>query len=411
MAASGKVAAPRALVIGGSMSGLLAASLLRQQGWDVDVFERVEGELAGRGAGIVAQPEIRQAFDQLGIDFGSSIGVDTILRRTFDPAGTMIGEIGLPQTHTAWERVYRLLRDAFPPERYHRGQRLTHVDQSAEGVVAHFADSAPRSGELLVGADGFRSTVRAQYLPGCDPSYAGYVAWRALVDEEAISPATHRDIYLCMAFGLPPGEQLLGYPVAGPNDDLRPGHRRYNWVWYRPAEEATKLRDLLTDEGGETHVGSIPPPLIRPAVIAEMRADAKRLLAPQFQEVIDLAAQPFMQTIYDLETPGMRFGRVAIMGDAAFVARPHVAGGVAKAAQDAMALAQAVGNGEDVEAGLKAFEVGRMDTGRRMVHRGRALGAYIQPRRDTQEERDNAARHTGPRRVMREIATLDFLYE
>jgi 2-polyprenyl-6-methoxyphenol hydroxylase-like FAD-dependent oxidoreductase len=398
----------RALVIGGSISGLFAALLLRRQGFDVDVFERVEGELGGRGAGIVAQPEITAAFKILGIEVGAGIGVDTVPRRTFDRDGRLIGEIECPQTHTAWDRVYRLLRDAFPPEHYHRGRRLTHVEQHEASVVAHFADAPAQEGDLLIGADGLRSTVRGQYLPDLGPSYAGYVAWRALVDEAAISPAAHRDIYLCMAFCLPPGEQLLGYPVAGPNDDLRVGHRRYNWVWYRPADDDA-LADLLTDAGGETHVGSIPPPLIRPAVIARMRADAQRLLAPQFREVIGLSPQPFLQPIYDFETPCMAFGRVALVGDAAFVARPHVAAGVAKGAEDTVALADALAGQADIAAALSAFQTKRMGIGRRIVARGRALGAYIQPKRRTTEERAHAARHSGANAVMREIATLDFL--
>ena len=55
------------------------------------------------------------------------------------------------------------------------------------------------------------------------PLYAGYVAWRALIPEEAIPPAIHREMFLAMTFCLPPGEQFLGYPVAGPDNDLRPG--------------------------------------------------------------------------------------------------------------------------------------------------------------------------------------------
>ena len=148
-----------------------------------------------------------------------------------------------------------------------------------------------------------------------------------------------------MTFCLPPGEQFLGYPVTGPDDDLRPGHRRYNVVWYRPADEATELRELLTDERATLHAISIPPPLIRRAAIDAMRAAAERLLAPQFRAVVRLIDEPILQPIYDLATPRMAFGRVAIIGDAAFVARPHVAAGVAKAADDAAALVAALADG------------------------------------------------------------------
>ena len=125
--------------------------------------------------------------------------------------------------------------------------------------------------DLLLGADGIRSTVRGLCAPGSDPLYAGYVAWRALIAESAMPREVHRDIFPYMAFCLPPGEQMLGYPVAGADNDLRPGHLRYNMVWYRPADERTELVALLTDENGVAHSMSIPPPLISKASIAAMR--------------------------------------------------------------------------------------------------------------------------------------------
>ena len=232
-----------------------------------------------------------------------------------------------------------------------------------------------------------------------------------MVDEAAISPATREDIFEYMAFTLPPGEQMLGYPVAGANDDLRRGHRRYNLVWYRPADEATKLPWMLTDASGHTHDGSIPPPLIRPEVIAEMREAAARLLPPQLQEVMLLPQQPFLQPIYDLETPRMAFGRVAIVGDAAFVARPHVGAGVAKAAEDSVALVDALAAEPDVPSALKRFEQERLRVGSRIVRRARQLGAYIQAERATPEERAYAERHFSPQAVMAETALMDFLYQ
>ena len=203
---------------------------------------------------------------------------------------------------------------------------------------AQLSDGRTVEADVLVGADGLRSTVRQQCLPDVAPLYAGYVAWRALLPERAIPPAIHRELFELMTFCLPPGEQCLGYPVAGPDNELRLGQRRYNVVWYRPADEATELPWLLTDDKGVTHSISIPPPLIRRDPIAAMRAAAERLLAPQFREIVRLIDEPILQPIYDLESPRLAFGRVAILGDAAFVARPHVAAGVSKAADDAAAL-------------------------------------------------------------------------
>jgi 2-polyprenyl-6-methoxyphenol hydroxylase-like FAD-dependent oxidoreductase len=398
----------RAIIIGGSMSGLLAALMLRRIGWAVDVFERVETELAGRGAGIVAQPELISRLEGLGLDT-ANLGVACRTRKILDVEGRVTAELECPQTLTAWERVYRLLRDAVPPQHYHRGRAFAGFEQDAQGVTAKFADGETIAADLLIGADGIRSSVRQQLMPGVTPLYAGYSAWRAMVDESAFPRAVHDQIYLNFTFGLPPGEQFLGYPVAGQDNDLRPGHRRYNLIWYRPADEQNKLRWLLTDESGHTHSLSIPPPLIRKEAIAQMRADAERLLAPQFRQIVRLIEEPLLQPIYDLESPQMASGRVAILGDAAFVARPHVGAGVSKAADDAAALAAALSGGESVEAALRGFEAARHAENRRIIEWARHLGAYLQASR-TDEETARAGRHSTDAAVIAETATLDFLY-
>ena len=392
------------------MSGLFAALLLRQLGWNVDIFERSEVELSGRGAGIVTHPELRAALETVGIEAAMDLGVDVLRRRTLDREGRIIGEQDCPQTETSWNRLFQLLRNAFPAEHYHLGKDLKHIGQQETVVEAQFADGIMVVGDLLVGADGFRSTVRAQYLPDVQPLYAGYVAWRGLVEESMLSKTAHCDIFADFTFCLPLGEQMLGYPVAGPGNDLRRGFRSYNWVWYRPAVENTDLPRLLTDREGRRHSISIPPPLIAPAVIDEMRAHAEEVLAPQFREVVRLTEQPFLQPIYDLEATQMTFGRVALIGDAAFVARPHVGAGVAKAAQDAFALVGALQRDNSIADALRRFEAERLVVGRRIIQRARHLGAYLQTRFRTEEERLLAERHRTPEAVMAETALLDFLY-
>jgi 2-polyprenyl-6-methoxyphenol hydroxylase-like FAD-dependent oxidoreductase len=399
--------AGRAIVIGGSLAGLFAGLLLRRQ-FAVDIYERADAELAGRGAGIVTHELLCEALDAAEIAWRQGLGIEVQTRRLFVRDGRLGLEYPYRQTVTAWDRLYDMLRGAFAAAHYHCGKELDAVEEHPGGVAARFADGSIAEGDLLIGADGLRSTVRAQFLPAVTPIYAGYTAWRALVPEHAIAPDLHAQVFDHMAFCLPPGEQMLGYPVAGPNNDLRPGRRRYNLVWYRPADEI-ELQRLLTDEAGTLHALSIPPPLISRAVMADMREAAEAVLAPQFRDLIRLVDRPILQAIYDIESPRMAFGRVALIGDAAFVARPHVGAGVVKAAQDALALTRALGAADDIAAALKRMEATQLPFGRRIIARARELGACLQPRHATAAERANALRFRAPQATLRETATLEFL--
>lgn len=399
--------ARRAIVIGGSMSGLFAGLLLLRQGWQVDVYERIADELSGRGAGIVTHDELFEVLRLCGIDSKTArIGVAVRGRCVFAPDGSLLGEHPLPQILTSWGRLYSLLREALPADRYHRGRNLEALDFDADGVSAGFSNGETTRADLVVGADGIFSAVRRQLLPQAMPSYVGYIAWRGLVDEADLSPATREALFDSFAFSLPPGEQMLGYPVAGAAESMEPGQRRFNFVWYRPAAQGSALRELLTDVDGVEHELSIPPNKIRPAVQQEMRQAARQLLSPQFAEVVEKTSQPFIQSIQDLETPRMAIqGRVALIGDAAFVARPHVGMGVTKAAADAWSLARALeAHGDDIGGGLAAFEAERLPYGRAVIKRARDLGAYMQAQLLTPEERALAERHRKPEAVMTETA-------
>jgi 2-polyprenyl-6-methoxyphenol hydroxylase-like FAD-dependent oxidoreductase len=397
--------ARRALVIGGSLGGLFAANLLLRAGWQVEVYEKTGEALAARGAGLATHPELMRALERAGVRVDETIGVRVRRRVALARDGSVAGIRDVPQVTTAWGRIYRLLKDVLPDERYHFGRDLARVENRADRVIATFADGAREEGDLLVAADGIRSTVRAQLAPDVQPQYAGYVAWRGLIEERVLPPALRDEIFEDFVFGLPPHEQIVTYPVAGKDNTTRRGERRYNFVWYRPADEAERLPRLLTDVNGTRHDGQIPPHLIRPDVIAAMRRDAGEILAPQIAQVIALTESPFIQPIFDLESSRLAFGRIATLGDAAFVARPHVGMGVLKAADDAIALVDRLGeHGDDVAAAVTAYERDRQPYGTKCIARARHLGAYLQAQIRSGAERAMAERYRTVEAVLRETA-------
>ncbi|MYM74549.1 FAD-dependent oxidoreductase [Duganella sp. FT134W] len=391
----------RVTIIGGSLGGLFAANLLHRAGWDVQVYERVNEQLAERGAGVVTHPELFEILARIGIT-DDKIGVEVPSRITLDHGGAVIGEHPHPQILTAWGRLYALLRAALPEQRYHCGKHLVDVTQAPGLAKAHFADGTTVEAELLIAADGIRSSVRQVLAPAIAPTYAGYIAWRGLVEEHTLSAATHRQLFGHFGFCLPPREQMLGYPVAGAFNAMEAGQRRYNFVWYRPADEAEVLR-LSTDAAGHVYEKGIPPPLIAPGVIGEMRAAAEQTLSPQFAEVVARTVQPFFQPIYDLESPSLVYGRAVLLGDSAFVARPHCGMGVTKAAGDALALTEWLSK-LPVDAALAAYSAERVAYGKRIVAHARHLGAYMQAQLRTEQEMRMAERYRTPEAVMRETA-------
>lgn len=389
----------RAIVAGGSLGGLFAANLLLREGWDVRVYEHSRVDLVGRGAGIITHPELFTCLARIGIAIDERFGVDVPERIAFDTRGRIVGSLAIRQCLTTWGRLYELVKAAFPAERYHFGHTLVGLDLTDDNVSARFANGATAEAELLVGADGIRSAVRRALLPDVRARYAGYVAWRGLADESALSGSTREALFPRFAFSLNEREHMVGYPVAGFTRSTRAGERCYNFVWYRPVEETRGLPDLCTDVNGHTHDMAVPPPLLRPELVREARESARAAIAPQFAEVVERAREPFFQAIFDLACPRTTFGRVALLGDAAFVARPHVGMGVTKAAGDAMALADALHDACAVGPALASYETARKSVGAAVVAHARELGAYLGGERSIEARQ----RHT-PDAVMREIA-------
>ena len=386
----------RVLVVGGSLGGLLAANLLVRDGHEVTVLEKAAGSLDGRGAGIVTHAALLEGLRRAGTTVDDTLGVAVEARVLLGVEGRTVVRRHHPQVLTSWSRLYAMLYEAFPHASYRHGVSVARVEQDARGARAIADDGTTFDADLLVASDGIRSVVRHQLLPEATPRYAGYVAWRGVCDESVLSSTTLSTVFDHFGFGLPTGEQLIGYPVAGHGNDTRRGRRRWNFVWYRAADEAVGLRALMTDADGTHYPLGIPPNKVSWKHVAGMREAARRLLAPQFAEILEKTAQPFLQPIYDVASSRLAFDRIALMGDAAFVARPHVGMGVTKAAEDAMALADAMRAHGATPAALQAFEAARLPAGHVVVEHARQLGAYLERHASSAIVRDDedVVRHT-----------------
>jgi 2,6-dihydroxypyridine 3-monooxygenase len=112
--------------------------------------------------------------------------------------------------------------------------------------------------------------------------------------------------------------------------------------------------------------------------VADLRATAEARLPPQISDVVLAVDAPFVQVIYDIEVSRMAFGRVCLIGDAAWVARPHAAAGTAKAGADAWTLAEALDANGTVPEALAAWEPGQLKLGRQLVERTRRIGCRSQ---------------------------------
>jgi 2-polyprenyl-6-methoxyphenol hydroxylase-like FAD-dependent oxidoreductase len=357
---------PRAIVIGGSMGGLFAAAFLQRIGWEVHVYERTGDDLATRGAGLGTHEALLEGLRVLGIDTGERLGVLVRDRICLGRDGSVLARRTLPQVMTHWARIYEALRPLV--DNFHAAHNFVGWRQKGSEVVAQFEGGTEVAGDLLIAADGLRSTVRPQVLPDVQPRYAGYVGWRGTVRGIELAPEYY--------FGLPGSEMMLTYPV--PTGE-------WNYVWYRPTTER-ELAELCTDATGHCHGTAIAPPLIRAEVAAKLKRDARELLAPALATIVE-RSQPFFQAIFDLESPRVAHGRVVLLGDCAFVARPHVGMGVTKASLDARCLARSLEVSKDLDTALERYDGMRCEFGRWCVERSRAIGAYIERRELPEPER------------------------
>lgn len=365
----------RALIIGGSLGGLFAGNMLQQAGWDVDIYERSARELDSRGGGIVLQPEVVALIRRSGIERdGDNLGVRSAHRVVYRPDGSVEQRQPAPQVQTSWSLIYSLMRSTISHLHYHKNRVLTDVAfPDSDRVTAIFADGARETGDLLIGADGNGSSVRKR-LWNDTPEYAGYIAWRGLVAENDMPALARQQLHGDFAFASNAGSHILGYLVPGANNDLRPGHRFYNWVWYRVVDDVQR-EAIMTGIDGVARSYSVPEGLLAARWKAHLYAEAQRLLPSGFRDIVQATKKPFAQAIRDLAVDKMVKGRVILLGDAASIPRPHTAASTSKAAANALTLGDALQAWpDDTDRALAEWEREQIRRGKYLRKRGMSIG-------------------------------------
>ncbi|WP_321810456.1 FAD-dependent monooxygenase [Burkholderia sp. BCC1985] len=362
-------------IAGGSIAGLAAALTLDCIGHDVTVYERAPSPLRGQGGGVAVLRRMMAFLEQHGRHCRQMISVPTRRRRWIDRAGIVMRDEPEMLPFSSWDAVYRSLCDTLPRGRIRYGRAVSGFTQDATGVDVHLGDEHVRA-DVLVAADGSGSTLRTHLFPGYAPSFAGYLAWRGIVDEADFDVAAIAPLVENMTLHKAPGELFMAFLIPALDGSLAPGTRRFNWLWYRNETDRAALRRHLTDRHGNVHHASVHPGMLADEVVGTLRQLAQARLPASLSQLVLATRTPFNQAIFDALSPAFVDGRVVLIGDAACTVRPHTASGTSKAASDAVSLAQALpADAADVVERLAQWSVRRRADVISLLEKGPQLAA------------------------------------
>lgn len=366
------IAGSRVAVVGGSIAGCAAAIALTRAGCDVTVFERSAGELQDRGTGVAVPASLVQ--DLVGAGYlPASYPTCSLERRWwYHVDGTAEGRVVWDQPGRArlnnWGVLFRNLYNSLEGVDYRDGQVVDGVWDTADGVTVSVGGRT-ETFDALVGADGYRSTIRARLHPGLAPRYSGYVLWRGNYDEARVRDRTAVDrLDSGHAAAMPAFPGGHGNLYLIPNFDGRtdPGHRRLTWNIYAPPPpgvDFTRARSLAPGEIDTTMYEGF-----RTLVADHLPPDIAALVGLSSREEISL------QPIYDLTIPSYAEGRTLLIGDAAALTRPHTGSGATKAMTDAVALERAATGATDWAEVVSSYDAARCGPSNDIVEMGRRIG-------------------------------------
>jgi 2-polyprenyl-6-methoxyphenol hydroxylase-like FAD-dependent oxidoreductase len=341
----------RVVIVGGGIGGLAAALALAREGFEPAVYEQAP-ELLEVGAGIAVWPNAFRVLERLGlgaavlaragrINEARWMGRDGRLYKRFP-----FPDSGAPAVALRRADLQSALRGALPEGALRLGKTFVGFDAEGNELRVRFDDGSEAACDLLVGADGLHSRVRAQMFGGGPPVYRGYNVWRgvARLEHAALPRGTALEVYgVGRRFGVGPlGLGRTGWWATANETE---------GTAEAPAEHARKLSRLF--EGW-------PPPV--PELID----------ATPSENILRNAA-------YDRPAAGSwGRGRVTLLGDAIHPMTPNLGQGGCQAIEDAAVLARSLAKYGDAGPALRAYESRRRTRAGRVARYSRLYGAFGQ---------------------------------
>lgn len=341
----------RIVVVGGGIGGLAAALAMRREGFAPAVYERAPA-LLEVGAAIAVWPNAFGVLDRLGLG-------ETVLSRAgrigharwLGRDGRLYNHFDFPETGRPAVALHRAdlqgaLLHALPPESVHLDKTFAGFDARGREVSARFDDGEEVACDVLIGADGLHSRVRAQVLGDGEPVYRGYNVWRgvARVEHASLEPHTASEVYgEGRRFGIGP----VGLGRTG---------------WWATANEPEAVHESADEHG---------PKLSR--MFEGWCAPVRELIEATPSETI------LRNAAYDRPASARwGVGRVTLLGDAVHPMTPNLGQGGCVAIEDAAVLARCLAKYADAPAALRAYERARRARAARVASYSRRYGVFGQ---------------------------------
>ncbi|TVY83893.1 2,6-dihydroxypyridine 3-monooxygenase [Lachnellula suecica] len=374
------------VVVGGSLSGLFHAIVLKHLGHNVHVLEKSSQTLLeSQAAGLNAGPDVQKLID-LYIKSETPYGMPGALVEIVDREGVVINSFPPNATTnlTTWRILYNILKshllgEATTLATYETEKLVGEVNYDGEMVSVSYTDiktgvSDVRHADLVIAADGGHSSIREGVIPDSSPEYVGYVTWRGAVPEPLLCEASrsflsNRVFMLRAEHGF-----ILSYHVPSDNGSLKPGECQFIWAWYEKLDEhSDDFNENFTDISGKRHFTTVPRGKMQPKVW-EKRQECGNSLNPPFAELLEKTSDPFVSAIRERQSPKSVFydGKLLLVGDAFALFRPHLGSSTNQAAMQALGLAEVLEGRSD----LVAWERKSVEYAMKTAALGNAYGEY-----------------------------------